>query len=510
MGAYLSQPITEKETAEGENELFCYGVAAMQGWRMDMEDAHSTVLRVEPSSDAGIFAVFDGHGGKEVAKYAAVHVPQLVVESEGYRGGQTALALSQAFLAVDDLLVLPEHREELKALRGGDKEEKQKTRRGEEEPMVINGGSLPDHILEALGLTAESGVSIRLVRNGARGLMVEGLTEDEEDEEAAAGEGDSEESTAASSEEEAVAAVPGLAGVEGDGGEGPLSSQDAAKVKAKRKRVEAAAAAALRRSGPSAVQDAETSSGDTGAVGSPFDADADALPVLAPSAAEEELRVAAVVEDGASPQPDTPSEQGEGEYLGPTAGCTAVCALVKAGVLTVANAGDSRCVLSRGGVALAMTQDHKPDDPAEYARIINAGGFVADGRVNGSLNLSRALGDMEYKQSKEMGPEHQAVTAVPEVRTETLQAGDEFLILACDGIWDVLTVQEAVDFARERLLSGKTPREVCEAMCDHCLAPDTDNCGKGCDNMSVIVVVLKDYGFPETLAAARAAAATNA
>ncbi|KAL6779395.1 hypothetical protein ACKKBG_A12165 [Auxenochlorella protothecoides x Auxenochlorella symbiontica] len=466
MGAYLSQPITEKETAEGENELFRYGVAAMQGWRMDMEDAHSTVLRLEPSSDAGIFAVFDGHGGKEVAKYAAVHVPQLVVESEGYRGGQTALALSQAFLAVDDLLVLPEHREELKALRGGDKEEKQKTRRGEEEPMVINGGSLPDHILEALGLTAESGVSIRLVRNGARGLMVEGLTEDEEDEEAAAGEGDSEESTAA--------------------------------------------AAALRRSGPSAAQDAETSSGDTGAVGSPFDADADALPVLAPSAAEEELRVAAVVEDGASPQPDTPSEQGEGEYLGPTAGCTAVCALVKAGVLTVANAGDSRCVLSRGGVALAMTQDHKPDDPAEYARIINAGGFVADGRVNGSLNLSRALGDMEYKQSKEMGPEHQAVTAVPEVRTETLQAGDEFLILACDGIWDVLTVQEAVDFARERLLSGKTPREVCEAMCDHCLAPDTDNCGKGCDNMSVIVVVLKDYGFPETLAAARAAAATNA
>lgn len=289
--------------------------------------------------------------------------------------------------------------------------------------MVINGGSLPDHILEALGLTAESGVSIRLVRNGARGLMVEGLTEDEEDEEAAAGEGDSEESTAASSEEEAVAAVPGLAGAEGEGGEGPLSSQDAAKVKAKRKRVEAAAAAALRRSGPSAAQDgedgrvlsarrggadelleggcaggavrapstphvaaaprprrssvrtpptaAETSSGDTGAVGSPFDADADALPVLAPSAAEEELRVAAVVEDGASPQPDTPSEQGEGEYLGPTAGCTAVCALVKAGVLTVANAGDSRCVLSRGGVALAMTQDHKPDDPAEYARIIN-------------------------------------------------------------------------------------------------------------------------------------------
>lgn len=53
--------------------------------------------------------------------------PQLVVGSEGYRAGQTALALTQAFLAVDELLVLPEHRDELKALRGGEKDEKRTT-----------------------------------------------------------------------------------------------------------------------------------------------------------------------------------------------------------------------------------------------------------------------------------------------------------------------------------------------------------------------------------------------
>jgi serine/threonine protein phosphatase PrpC len=50
-----------------------------------------------------------------------------------------------------------------------------------------------------------------------------------------------------------------------------------------------------------------------------------------------------------------------------------------------------------------------------------------------------------------------------------------------------------VDFVRERLAVGKTPREVCEEMCDRCLAPDTGGCGKGCDNMSVVVVVLKDF-----------------
>ena len=58
------------------------------------------------------------------------------------------------------------------------------------------------------------------------------------------------------------------------------------------------------------------------------------------------------------------------DYAGPSAGCTAVCAVVRDGVLWVANAGDSRCVLSRGGRAVAMTQDHKPMDTEEYARIM--------------------------------------------------------------------------------------------------------------------------------------------
>ena len=65
-----------------------------------------------------------------------------------------------------------------------------------------------------------------------------------------------------------------------------------------------------------------------------------------------------------------------------------------------------------------------------------------DGRVNGSLNLSRALGDMEYKQSKHLPPAEQIVTAYPDVRQLQLGADVEFMILACDGIWDVLTNQQ--------------------------------------------------------------------
>ena len=64
----------------------------------------------------------------------------------------------------------------------------------------------------------------------------------------------------------------------------------------------------------------------------------------------------------------------------------------------VANSGDSRCVLSDNGKAIELSIDHKPDLSTEKARIEKAGGFVEDNRVKGVLNLSRSLGDLEYKQ----------------------------------------------------------------------------------------------------------------
>lgn len=78
---------------------------------------------------------------------------------------------------------------------------------------------------------------------------------------------------------------------------------------------------------------------------------------------------------------------------GSDSGTTAVVALIRGKQLIVANAGDSRCVVSEGGKAVDMSYDHKPEDEVELARIKNAGGKVTmDGRVNGGLNLSRAIG----------------------------------------------------------------------------------------------------------------------
>lgn len=169
-------------------------------------------------------------------------------------------------------------------------------------------------------------------------------------------------------------------------------------------------------------------------------------------------------------------------------GCTSVVAVVQGSRLYVANAGDSRCVLARNRQAIEMSKDHKPDLPEESQRISAAGSFVIEGRVNGNINLSRSLGDLDYKNVPSISAERQAVTAFPDVKVVELTPEDDFVVLCCDGIWDILTSQACVDFIYERL-GTKSLKEIAEDVCDRCLARSTGEFeGRGCDNMTVVIV----------------------
>ena len=136
----------------------------------------------------------------------------------------------------------------------------------------------------------------------------------------------------------------------------------------------------------------------------------------------------------------------------------------------MANAGDSRCVLCRNGEAIELSLDHKPEDELEMNRIVKAGGKVtADGRVNGGLNLSRALGDHAYKKNKDLPPEQQMISALPDIKTATIDLEkDEFMILACDGIWNFMSSQNVVNFVRTRLNQGyEKISNICEEVCNY-------------------------------------------
>jgi serine/threonine protein phosphatase PrpC len=119
--------------------------------------------------------------------------------------------------------------------------------------------------------------------------------------------------------------------------------------------------------------------------------------------------------------------------------------------LYIANAGDSRSVLGRGGKALALSIDHKPDNEEELRRIEKAGSVVTDGRVDGNLNLSRALGDLRYKVNKDLKPEEWPVTAEPEIKVVDIEPEDDFIIMGCDGIWETKSNEEMVEYIYDRL-----------------------------------------------------------
>ncbi|KAE8181313.1 hypothetical protein CF336_g8965, partial [Tilletia laevis] len=296
MGQTLSEPVIEKHTSADEDATLVYGISEMQGWRISMEDAHATILKLTDADDKdkiSFFAVYDGHGGSAVAKYAGKTVHGRLSKLPQFKSGDYEAALKRAFLATD-----------------------------------------------------------------------------------------------------------------------------------------------------------------------------------------EDLR-----EDAA--------------FANDSSGCTAVAALLVPGEtseaarrIIVANAGDSRSVLSLKGEAKPMSYDHKPTNQKETARIVGAGGFVEFGRVNGNLALSRALGDFEFKGNHSLPPEDQAVTADPDVIVHSMTGEEEFLVLACDGIFDCLSNQQVVDFVRRGIASGKDLSKICEEAMDRCLAPDTDLGGVGSDNMTICVVAL--------------------
>eukprot|EP00250_Pteridium_aquilinum_P024727 c29518_g1_i1 orf=388-2157(+) len=176
-------------------------------------------------------------------------------------------------------------------------------------------------------------------------------------------------------------------------------------------------------------------------------------------------------------------------------GTTAVVAVIGPCQIIVANCGDSRAVLSRGGNVVPLSTDHKPDREDEMSRIFAAGGRIIywDGyRVGGLLAMSRAIGDRFLKKY---------VVAVPEVTCIERTKEDECLILASDGLWDVVSSEMACDIARRRL---RSQRRKC-AKSDNPSAEDTPAGAAAAlltklalsrgskDNISVIVIDLKSY-----------------
>ncbi|XP_054819749.1 probable protein phosphatase 2C 25 [Prosopis cineraria] len=165
-------------------------------------------------------------------------------------------------------------------------------------------------------------------------------------------------------------------------------------------------------------------------------------------------------------------------------GSCCVTALIRNGNLIVSNVGDCRAVLSRGGEAEALTSDHRPSREDERGRIEALGGYVdlchGVWRIQGSLAVSRGIGDKHLKQW---------VTAEPETKILKIEDEHDLLILASDGLWDKVTNQEAVDIARSFCVGSDKPQPLlaCKKLVELSASRGSF------DDISVMVIKLGHY-----------------
>ncbi|ENN75443.1 hypothetical protein D910_03774 [Dendroctonus ponderosae] len=566
MGSYLSEPVVEKVSSDGANDKLVYGASSMQGWRVKQEDAHNSILDYDENST--LFAVYDGHGGQEVAQYCSTHLPAYIKNTEAYKNGDIEQALIQGFLGFDATMTTKAVVDVLKEFAGDTEAEEAEEQENvndlyEEAAMPIEqviekytslvnpllkhmkkGSELnKSPMLTAIARTSSSSESSdipppNLQEAGSSGSASCSANKDSSETPEVNGEGEGKSAKANEDTKTPTnGSIPNIVitspgsevketELEDDKNKKIVQNGD---VTGEKHNLEdqspPAPVCATDKGRCSFVQnlyknyekrillqlykkllDFDASDEDTeddSTFVSENSSDEEGVNVSVEGGSEEESSDADDEEEAEEEEDDDELDDDEQdlefarnmkEEPGSDSGCTAVVAILKERELYVANAGDSRCIVCRNGNAVEMSFDHKPEDAPERQRIMKAGGKVTgDGRVNGGLNLSRALGDHAYKQNASLSDKEQMITALPDVKKLTINpAEDEFMVLACDGIWNFMSSQQVVDFVKERLKDSSVKiSSICEEMFDHCLAPNTMGDGTGCDNMTAIIVKFK-------------------
>mmetsp|Transcript_7793 Transcript_7793/g.8589 ORF Transcript_7793/g.8589 Transcript_7793/m.8589 type:complete len:348 (+) Transcript_7793:76-1119(+) len=153
--------------------------------------------------------------------------------------------------------------------------------------------------------------------------------------------------------------------------------------------------------------------------------------------------------------------------------------------ITIGNVGDSRAMLiTKSGEIFPLTDDHSPNVPEEAKRIKEAGGFVRNGRVNGNLAVSRAVGDRPYK-TKDLAADKQEVIPLPDVTFRTASEGD-ILLLACDGIYEQMDNTAVGKYVYEQVQKQPDLAIVAANLCEKSLQSGSQ------DNMTALCVHFKD------------------
>ena len=175
-------------------------------------------------------------------------------------------------------------------------------------------------------------------------------------------------------------------------------------------------------------------------------------------------------------------------------GTTANIMLIKDGYIYIANVGDSLSVMYKNGKAYNLNKEHQIIIETEKDRVIKSGATISGYRINGMLNLTRALGDLKFKSNPNLKLYEQSVIAVPEITKIELTNDIDFIIMGCDGVWDCVKRQLVCDFVDKEIKENpdKKLSDILKVIFERCVS-QVSGVVIGTDNMSCIIVqFLKD------------------
>lgn len=402
MGSFLDKPKTEKTNESGQGNDLRYGLGAMQGWRIEMEDSHCSVIGLPRSGFEAwsFFAVFDGHAGGTVSKFSAKELLECILDAD------------------------PDLFNELSTIYSNNL-------------TNANNQSSP---------SLSSSSSSNLNKNSPRS-------------------NDQATTTTTSTNNSPIKSNSDLATKANN-----LNTNSNTNLKNVAEDSSSSSNKSLSCNSSSNLSNVIKSTTTT------------TTPSKYSQIYEERLKEA--IRKGFLNLDDKIRRMPEFEKGEDKSGSTAVACLISPSHVYLINCGDSRSIFVSDERVVLSTLDHKPINPCERERIQNAGGSVMIQRVNGSLAVSRALGDYEYKQVENRGPCEQLVSPEPEVYSRERQhSKDEFIVLACDGIWDVMSNDELKDYIYGRLKVTDDLVKISNDILDMCLSKGSR------DNMSLIIVL---------------------
>jgi protein phosphatase 1B len=415
MGSFLDKPKTEKTNDHGDGNDLRYGLSAMQGWRVEMEDAHSSQTRLPRGLDTwSFFAVFDGHAGGTVSK-------------------QSSTKLLHSILDADPDLFKELAKMYTPSNSNGDGKNSTTNSNGSNNKSPV---SSPRSSTSSLSPTKNSTVSATNNNNNSP--------------------------TNESKQQQNSQNSP------------PTKSENADNTNLS--------------NGNATTTTTSTKNSTTSTLNSPssnnLSSNTTASTAMPSSYTPEiEKRLEQAIRKGFLDLDENLRNIPELNRGEDKSGSTAVACLISPSHVYLINCGDSRAIVCSDNQVAQCTVDHKPVNQSERERIQNAGGSVMIQRVNGSLAVSRALGDYEYKSVEGRGPCEQLVSPEPEIFIHKRQSDkDEFVCLACDGIWDVMTNENLKEYIHSRLKVTDDLVKISDNILDMCL-------NKGSrDNMSIIIV----------------------